>query len=186
MRASVNVADQSISPAVAGGLTSTDAFREASRLHEARQFAAAETLLRDAIIRDPANFWLRNARGVMFAALGRHLDAVWCYRDALACDGAAVGVWTNLGNALTQLNHLRSAISCHRRAIAVVAWQRPVAPAERRSLPLLRLVIRDRSTMRLIISPSVLRSTRICPASSVRVRVPCWCSVSSTPNCRGV
>jgi Flp pilus assembly protein TadD len=119
MRASVNVADQSISPAVAGGLTSTDAFREASRLHEARQFAAAETLLRDAIIRDPANFWLRNARGVMFAAMGRHLDAVWCYRDALACDGAAVGVWTNLGNALTQLNHLRSAISCHRRAIAL-------------------------------------------------------------------
>jgi len=49
----------------------------------------------------------------------RHLDAVWCYRDALAHDPAAIGVWTNLGNALTQLNHLKSAIASHRRAIAL-------------------------------------------------------------------
>ena len=62
----------------------------------------------------------------MFAAMERHLDAVWCYRDALACDGTAVGVWTNLGNALTQLNHLKSAIACHRRAIALSRGSDPL------------------------------------------------------------
>jgi Flp pilus assembly protein TadD len=121
MHAGVNVADQSkdISADVPGDSASADAFREASRLHDAGEFAAAEVLLREAIARDPGNFWLRNARGVMFAAMERHLDAVWCYRDALACDGGAVGVWTNLGNALTRLNYLKSAIVCHRRAIAL-------------------------------------------------------------------
>jgi hypothetical protein len=120
MRASVNVADQfKETPGVPGGSTSADAFREAARLHDAGQFAAAEVLLRDAIARDPSNAWLRNARGVMFAAMKRHLDAVWCYRDALACDASGSGTWTNLGNALTQLNHLKAAVACHRRAIAL-------------------------------------------------------------------
>jgi thioredoxin-like negative regulator of GroEL len=36
-------------------LTSVDAFREASRLHEAGDFSAAETLFRDAVRRDPRN-----------------------------------------------------------------------------------------------------------------------------------
>ena len=44
--------------------------------------------------------------------------------------------------------------------------------AERRSWPLSRLVIRERAAIRLIISPSVLRSTRICRARSVSVSVP--------------
>jgi Tfp pilus assembly protein PilF len=121
MRESVGVVDRSeeTPAAVPSGPASADVFREAARLHDAGQFAAAEVLLRDAIARDPANSSLRNARGVMFAAMKRHLDAVWCYRDALACDPAATGVWTNLGNALTQLNHLKAAITCHRRAIAL-------------------------------------------------------------------
>lgn len=121
MRESVNVAGGPENKPVAGSaqVTSAGAFRDASRLHDAGDFATAEKLLRDAIARDPANVSLRNARGVMFAAMKRHLDAVWCYRDALACNPAAIGVWTNLGNALTQLNHLKSAISCHRRAIAL-------------------------------------------------------------------
>jgi Tfp pilus assembly protein PilF len=121
MRESVGVVDRSeeTPAAVLRGPASADVFREAARLHDAGQFAAAEVLLRDAIARDPANSSLRNARGVMFAAMKRYLDAVWCYRDALACDPAATGVWTNLGNALTQLNHLKAAITCHRRAIAL-------------------------------------------------------------------
>jgi Flp pilus assembly protein TadD len=106
--------------------SSSAVFDRASRLHDAGKFTEAESLLRAAIARDPGNVNLRNARGVMFAALQRHLDAVWCYRDALACDGAAVGVWTNLGNALTQLNHLKSAISCHRRAIALSRGSDPL------------------------------------------------------------
>jgi Tfp pilus assembly protein PilF len=128
MRESVGVVDRSeeTPAAVSRGPVSADVFREATRLHDAGQFAAAEALLRDAIARDPTNSSLRNARGVMFAAMKRHLDAVWCYRDALAYDPAATGVWTNLGNALTQLNHLKAAISCHRRAIALSSGYEPL------------------------------------------------------------
>jgi Tfp pilus assembly protein PilF len=102
------------------------AFAQAAKLHDAGRYAEAETLLRDALVRDPNNVALRNGRGVMLAAMNRHLDAVWCYRDALAADPAAIGVWTNLGNALTQLNHLRSAIACHRRAIALSRGKDPL------------------------------------------------------------
>jgi Flp pilus assembly protein TadD len=128
MRESVGVVDRSeeTPAAVLRRPASGDVFREAARLHDAGQFAAAEVLLRDAIARDPSNSSLRNARGVMFAALKRHLDAVWCYRDALAYDPAATGVWTNLGNALTQLNHLKAAITCHRRAIALSDGRDPL------------------------------------------------------------
>jgi Flp pilus assembly protein TadD len=128
MRANVDLIGQSkaTSSPTPADLTSAEAFREAARLHDARQFAAAEMLLRDAIARDPTNASLRNARGVMFASMKRHLDAVWCYRDALAFDAAATGVWTNLGNALTQLNHLKTAISCHRRAIALSSGRDPL------------------------------------------------------------
>ena len=101
------------------GGSSKVAFDQATALHAAGKFGEAEALLREAVAADPGNVNLRNARGVMFAAMNRHLDAVWCYRDALAYDNAATGVWTNLGNALTQLNQLSSAIFCHRRAIAL-------------------------------------------------------------------
>ena len=68
-------------------------FDRASLLHDAGKFTEAESLLRAAIARDPGNANLRNARGVMCAGLQRHLDAVWCYRDALAYDPKAAGVW---------------------------------------------------------------------------------------------
>lgn len=73
-------------------------------------------LLRDAILRDTANADLRNARGVMFAAMGRHLDALCCYRDAIACNSDDPGIWTNLDNALT---HLKSAVTCHQKALLI-------------------------------------------------------------------
>jgi Tfp pilus assembly protein PilF len=121
MQSSAKGADRSGATAtvVATDLTSEEAFREAARRHEAGEYTAAEALLRDAIARDPTNASLRNARGVMFAAMKRHLDAVWCYRDALACDASSIGTWTNLGNALTQLHHLKAAVTCHQRAIAL-------------------------------------------------------------------
>nr|WP_249817244.1 tetratricopeptide repeat-containing glycosyltransferase family protein [Bradyrhizobium sp. 179] len=94
------------------------AFAEAQRLHGAGQFAEAEELLRNAVAEWPTDVSLRNARGVMFASMKRHVDAVWCYRDALRYDEGASGVWSNLGNSLTELNQLHSAISCHERAIS--------------------------------------------------------------------
>jgi len=99
--------------------TSLEAFRQAAALHDQGRFADAEAVLCNAIERDPGNGDLRNARGVMFAAMDRPLDAVWCYRDALAVNPKAAGVWTNLGNALTKLKHVQSAVYCHQRAIAL-------------------------------------------------------------------
>jgi Flp pilus assembly protein TadD len=53
--------------------SSQQAFDQATALHAAGKFAQAEALLRDAIALDPGNVNLRNARGVMFAAMDRHL-----------------------------------------------------------------------------------------------------------------
>ncbi|MEN2470075.1 tetratricopeptide repeat protein [Burkholderia sp. GS2Y] len=95
------------------------AFLQAKQLHDIGKFAEAEEILRVAIARDPANSDLRNARGVMFAAMNRFLDAVWCYRDALTINPKGAGIWTNLGNALTNLKHLKGAVHCHQRAISL-------------------------------------------------------------------
>jgi Flp pilus assembly protein TadD len=98
---------------------SAAAFRTAASLHEAGKFDEAEVVLREAVGRDPGNSDLWNARGVMFAALGRPTDALWCYREALTRNPAGPGIWTNLGNALTQMKQIRSAVACHQRAIAL-------------------------------------------------------------------
>ena len=110
----------------APALSSPEAFRAAAALHDTGKFAEAEALLRDAVARDPANADLRNARGVMFAAMGRELDALWCYRDAIACNPAAAAIWTNLGNTLTKLRHLKSATACHQRALALSDGREPL------------------------------------------------------------
>jgi Tfp pilus assembly protein PilF len=98
---------------------SPESFRRALSLHKTGKYAEAESVLADAIARDPANASLLSARGVMFAAMGRYSDALWCYRDAIANDPNIPGIWTNLGNALTHLKHLKSAVSCHQRALAL-------------------------------------------------------------------
>lgn len=108
---------QEAAVAVPAENASGEALGRATALHDAGSHAEAEALLRHAIEKDPANGLLRNARGVMFAAMGRHLDALWCYRDALVWAADNPGIWTNLGNALTELKHLKGAVACHRRAI---------------------------------------------------------------------
>jgi Flp pilus assembly protein TadD len=105
-------------------LSSSEAFRHAAALHDAGKFAEAETLLREATARDPSSSDLRNARGVMFAR--RDLDALWCYRDTIACKAFAAAIWTNLGNALTKLRHLKSATACHQRALALSDGREPL------------------------------------------------------------
>ncbi|MDE1144999.1 MAG: tetratricopeptide repeat protein [Azospirillaceae bacterium] len=94
-----------------------EALRQATTLHDAGKYAEAEVLLRDGIARFGHDGDLLNARGVMFAQMGRHLDALWCYRDAVAANPRGSGIWTNLGNALTKLKYLKSAVNAHRRAI---------------------------------------------------------------------
>ncbi|MEW6438248.1 MAG: tetratricopeptide repeat-containing glycosyltransferase family protein [Pseudomonadota bacterium] len=106
--------------------SSAEAFQEAAGLHDLGKFAEAEAILQQAIARDPGNSDLRNARGVMFAAMGRHLDALWCYRDAVAFNPRGAAIWTNLGNTLTQLKHLKGAVACHQRALALSDGKEPL------------------------------------------------------------
>src|ERR1039458_7313293 len=60
-----------------------------------------------------SGFDLRQAQGQM----ARPFTPFDAYPDALACDGTAIGKWTNLGNALTQINRL------------VRPWQAKVLPS---------------------------------------------------------
>jgi Flp pilus assembly protein TadD len=98
---------------------SKESFQEAAKLHRAGRFEEAETLLGEALVLDPRNSDLWNARGVMFAAMERYPSAIRCYREAITRDPNGAGIWTNLGNALTHLKQLKSAIACHQRAIAL-------------------------------------------------------------------
>ncbi|MEE3627200.1 tetratricopeptide repeat protein [Nitrospirillum sp. BR 11752] len=98
-------------------LSSVEVMRRATALHDQGEYAEAEVLISGALARDPGNADLLNARGVMFAQMERHLDALWCYRDAVAANPRGPGIWTNLGNALTKLKYLESAVNAHRRAI---------------------------------------------------------------------
>ncbi len=100
------------------GATPRAVAAQAVALHRAGKFAPAEALLRAAIAAHPDDFDLRHLHGAMLAALGRHREAVFSYRAALARDADAPGTWTNLGNALTRLGHHASAVACQRRAIA--------------------------------------------------------------------
>ncbi|MDZ5650028.1 tetratricopeptide repeat protein [Nitrospirillum sp. BR 11828] len=98
-------------------LTIPEALSQATALHDAGKYAEAEVILAAAIAHHGHHGDLLNARGVMFAQMGRHLDALWCYRDALAANPRGSGIWTNLGNALTKLKYLKSAVDAHQRAI---------------------------------------------------------------------
>ena len=60
-------------------VTSPEAIRRAATLHDAGHFEEAEALLRDAITYDPESADLRNARGVMFAAMG----SIWTRSGAI-------------------------------------------------------------------------------------------------------
>ena len=118
------LADFNIAEVLTGAMpkpepSSAEVFQQATALHRAGEFDKAEAVLRRAIGRDPDNSDLHNARGVMLAAMQKQLEALCCYRNAIACSPSAAGIWTNLGNSLTRSKHLKSAIWAHRRAIAL-------------------------------------------------------------------
>lgn len=91
----------------------------ATELHRAGQHHDAELMLAAAIAEFPASPALRNACGVMQATQGRHAEAAANYRAALSLEASEPAIWTNLGNALTRLRLLHSAVACHDRALAL-------------------------------------------------------------------
>ncbi len=91
----------------------------ATELHRAGHHRDAEAILTQAIGAFPASHALRNACGVMQAIQGRHTEAAASYRRALSLDASEPAIWTNLGNALTRLRLLETAVACHDRALAL-------------------------------------------------------------------
>jgi Flp pilus assembly protein TadD len=88
-------------------------------LHEEKQFADAESILKRLTTELPGDSRMWDARGVNLRMMKRFESAVWCFREALASAPNKLAIWSNLGNALKDLKHTESAIVCHRRAIAL-------------------------------------------------------------------
>ncbi len=101
-------------------------FREAALLRQSGKLHEAEALLRNAVAKYPNNSDLWIIRGVVLAAMRRHIDALWCYRAALTLNPNASDAWTNLGNALVTLKQTKTAIACHERAIAFARKDDPL------------------------------------------------------------
>jgi Tfp pilus assembly protein PilF len=93
------------------------AFRAAMSQHEKGAYAAADSILKEALLAaaDDVNLW--NLRGVNLRMLKRLGESVWCFRRGLALADDRAALWSNLGNSLKDLKHTDSAIACHQRAL---------------------------------------------------------------------
>ena len=111
------------SPEMIGSATppSTKALLLSAALSKAGRLADAETVLLRAIESDLENGDLHKARGLALVQMGRNLEALLCYRNAVECNPSDPGAWNNLGNALFRSKQLTSAIECQRQAIALAA-----------------------------------------------------------------
>lgn len=104
-----------------GGLQSAVAalMSQARKLYFSREFLKAADIVGRAIALSPEDPDLLNTGGVFLRAGGRSAEAVWNYRKALQRQPENAGFWSNLGNALTDLKQLDTALACHGRAIAL-------------------------------------------------------------------
>jgi tetratricopeptide (TPR) repeat protein len=66
------------------------------------------------VLQSPA-FW--NQLGLQFRSKGEADKAIACYQRALKIGPEHAGVWSNVGNAMTELKRLPNAILSHRRAL---------------------------------------------------------------------
>lgn len=66
------------------------------------------------LLQSPA-FW--NQLGLQFRSKGEPDKAVACYQRALKVGPEQAGIWSNVGNAMTELKRLPNAILSHRRAL---------------------------------------------------------------------
>jgi tetratricopeptide (TPR) repeat protein len=66
------------------------------------------------LLQSPA-FW--NQLGLQFRSKGEPKKAIACYQRALKIGPEHAGLWSNVGNAMTELKRLPNAILSHRRAL---------------------------------------------------------------------
>jgi Tetratricopeptide repeat len=98
---------------------SREALRHALQSFDAGRFAEAEAILAQALLEDPENSNLLNARGAMLASMGRQLEAMLCFRDGIERNWDAANNWTNFGRTTVFFKQFTTAMECHRRAMAL-------------------------------------------------------------------
>jgi Tfp pilus assembly protein PilF len=92
---------------------------QARKLYFSKEYVDAAEVVSRAIALSPEDPDLWNTRGVFLRAGGRSAEAVWNYREGLTRQPGNAGFWSNLGNALTDLKQLETAIACHSHAITL-------------------------------------------------------------------
>jgi tetratricopeptide (TPR) repeat protein len=90
-------------------------------LLDAKEYAAAERLLRAAQQRKPEDFWINHHLGMTLLSQGpaRAEEAVGYLRVAVALRSDSPGVYNNLGNALMEKGDLDEAIRCYEAALRI-------------------------------------------------------------------
>jgi probable HAF family extracellular repeat protein len=90
-------------------------------LHDVKEWAAAERLLRPAQARKPGDFWLNHNLGLVLTAQGPSgaAEAVGFLRVALAQRSDSPGVYLNLGVALSEKGDKDGAILCYQAALKI-------------------------------------------------------------------
>ena len=92
---------------------------QVAELVSAKRYDEVQALLQRALERHPKNGDLVNAIGYVFSAMGRQVDALKWYRDAIEFSPMGSGIWNNLGTAFKHLKYFNAAIACHQRAISL-------------------------------------------------------------------
>lgn len=92
-------------------------YRQGDAAHDARQFDAAERLLRAALAADPGHWLARYTLAVVLQDLGRHGEAADLYAAVLAVKPEHLKAWNNYGIALQYSGQRAAAINAFRRAL---------------------------------------------------------------------
>lgn len=93
--------------------------REALRLHQAGDLAAAVPLYQTLLRQRPDHAPLLNLLGVALLQMGNAGQAVPLLQKAVACSPAAADMADNLGSALRAAGQPAAAVEAHRRALAL-------------------------------------------------------------------
>jgi protein O-GlcNAc transferase len=101
-------------------MTVEEVFNLALQKHQARQFADAEPLYRQAIAARPDHCASYNNLGGVLCELKRYAEAVACFRQALVLQPDNFRVMNNLGNALRALGETDQAIGLYIKGLAQV------------------------------------------------------------------
>lgn len=110
------MAEESKTPEV---LTISEAFRKASKYHQAGNLVEAERLYRRILEKQPKNIDVLTNLGVLCKNRGHIDEAIDFYKRALGVDREYVPALNNIGNAFVQIGSLDEAVDAFCKALSV-------------------------------------------------------------------